>query len=204
MRTAPLPQVASGIPPAPALPSAAELSALGSVLCLYPSRHAELDGWRQAVRASTCSVPWADGAYESLRFHDADGRCCWRLCLLPDSDFLAWEALARRLPGTAPDPAGVAERLWRRLAEGVSGIAWRGSILRLALDDHDGPARLAACLSTPSLLGADLARRIAHAEGIVDGARFDDCCCARAAQAVPSPQAPSWHPLRFDKRHPAP
>jgi hypothetical protein len=204
MRPAPSTQAMPGAASASALPSAAELSALGSVLCLYPSRYAELDGWRQAVRASTCSVPWADGAYESLRFHDVDGRCCWRLCLLPDSDFLAWEALARRLPGVVPEPAGVAERLWRRLAEGVSGAAWRGSILRFALDDRGGPARLAACLSTPSLLGADLARRIAHAEGIVDGARFDDCCCARAAQAMPSRQAPSWHPLRFDKSHPAP
>lgn len=150
------------------------LAALGVVLCLYRARTAELDGWRRAVRVEARTALHAGGLDESLQFLDRGGRCCWRLFLLPDSDFLAWDALAATLPPAAPAGGGVAERLWRRFACGVSGAAWHCSALRLAVASGDGAGgRLTASLATLSTLGAEVAQRIARSEG-VDAGRLDD------------------------------
>ena len=69
------------------LPPPHVLAALGTVLCLYPSqaRH-ELAGWTRAVRAACDSRLDSDGLCESVQFYDRDGLCCWRLCVLPDTD----------------------------------------------------------------------------------------------------------------------
>ena len=82
------------------LPPPHVLAALGTVLCLYPSqaRH-ELAGWTRAVRAACDSRLDSDGLCESVQFYDRDGLCCWRLCVLPDTDLLAWEELVTGLPG---------------------------------------------------------------------------------------------------------
>lgn len=195
------------------LPRPGALAALGAVLCLHRARPGgELAGWTQAVRAEACSRIDSDGLSESLDFHDADGRCCWRLYLLPDSDFLAWEVLAASLPQARdPAPDGIAERLWRRVAQGLRAAPWQASVLRLQLPPiepgcavlHDGA--LAASLATVSAHGAAVAARIARSEGIERADLLHDCCCGHAARAVASasPDAdPSmgrpWPLIRFN------
>ena len=171
-------------PPVPAvLPAPRQLAELGTVLCLYrPEDGGELGGWLQAVRAEASIGMDSDGPHESLSFYDARDRCCWRLYLLPDSDFLAWDTLSARLPACRDVAAnGVAERLWRRLAGRLGGGHWRIGALRLhALP---GAGTLASSQAPVSALGIAAAPRIARAEGAEGDIRYDDCCCARAAAA---------------------
>ena len=148
-----------------AWPAPARLAALGTVLCLYHADGSELAGWHQAVAAHACQGVDSEGLRESLCFTDARGRCCWRLYLLPDSDFLAWDRLVCELPGQAPGDAEgtVGERLWRRLAGHLRGQRWRARALRL--HSPVGAHGLAATLAPLSTLGAAVARRIARIEG---------------------------------------
>ena len=112
-----------------AFPAATQLAALGPVLCLYRTQQgSELAGWQQAVRVEVHTGVGSDGLDERLLFFDAQGRCCWRLCLLPDSDFVAWDRLAASLPaGRDADAGGLADRLWRRLAGRLLGGQWRAA-----------------------------------------------------------------------------
>ncbi len=179
------------------LPSAAGLASLGTVLCVYRSRYGgELGGWAQAVSVeSWCGID-SDGWHECLQFRDRNGHCCWRLYLLPDSDFFAWEQLAAQLPRGEAQPSpgdGIATRLWRRVASRVGGERWLASVLRL----HTLPAAqqatasvpvLAASLAPVSPFGADVVRRIARIEGIDSEGPLDDCCCRQFAVIAP-PQA---------------
>ena len=150
-------------------PSASELAALGTVLCLYRADSNELAGWQQAVAAHACQGLDSEGVRESLCFTDARGRCCWRLYLLPDSDFLAWDRL---VSGLAVRPVGsedatVGERLWRRLAGSLGGQRWRMCAVQLhAVEQGNG---LAASLAPLSSLGSAAARRISRLES-ADGA----------------------------------
>lgn len=193
--TAVVPQRPAAMPePAAMLPRPSELAALGTVLCLYRARSGgELAGWSQAVRAEACTAMDSDGLRERLSFYGRDGRCCWRLCLLPDSDFLAWERLAAALPAPHPAVAGIAERLWRGLAGKLSAPPWQCSVLRLHAPNPGpgfgfaGQPLLAASLTTVSALGAAVARRIAHEEGAGNAATLDECCCERAALAARLP-----------------
>ena len=152
-------------PPAPVCPAPAGLAELGTVLCLYRADGSELAGWHDAVAAHACQGVDSEGIRESLCFTDARGRCCWRLYLLPDSDFLAWDRLVATLPNHAQhDTEGhVGERLWRRLAGHLRGQRWQVCALRL----HAAPGGhgLAASLAPLSSLGAVVARRIARVEG---------------------------------------
>jgi len=179
----------------PALPPPQQLAALGPLLCLYRARAGggELGGWALAARAAACSGIDSDGLHESLLFFDRNDRCCWRLYLLPDSDFLAWERLASGLPTPRVRGAacgGVGERLWLRPAGRLRGDGWLGCALRLhALPIAPGfalhsPPLLAASVATLSPLGAAVARRIALADGADGAALVDDCCCRRAAMAA--------------------
>lgn len=180
--TVPAPQAA-----APGLPRAQQLAALGTVLCLYRPQHgSELSGWSHAVRVESRADVDSDGLRESLLFFDGEGRCCWRLYLLPDSDFLAWDRLLASLPSRdeAETATGVAERLWRRLAGRLLGGQWQACIVQL----HAVPAAvaqpvLAASLAAVSPLGAATAQRIAQADGAEGNIRADDCCCAQSALA---------------------
>lgn len=170
---------------AQSLPRAQQLAALGTVLCLY--RHqdgGELSGWARAVRVESRAGVDSDGLRESLAFFDSEGRCCWRLYLLPDSDFVAWDRLLALLPSREEIEAttGVGERLWRRLAGRLLGGQWQACVLRL----HAVPAEvrrpiLATSLAAVSPLGAATAQRIARAEGAEQNIRVDDCCCALSA-----------------------
>jgi hypothetical protein len=147
------------------------LAALGTVLCLYRLQHgSELSGWAQAAYAEAAIGMDSDGLRESVRFFDRDHRCCWRLHLLPDSDFLAWDRMLELLPGThaaMQGEHGVAERLWRRLAGRLQGGRWRACPVRLyALTRPGSSPVLAASLAPVSPLGAATARRIVDAEGV--------------------------------------
>lgn len=168
-----------------ALPRPQQLAALGTVLCLYrPQQGSELAGWNQAVRAQLQAGVESDGLRESLLFFDRDDQCCWRLCLLPDSDFLAWDQLSANLPIQPPASAaarGVSERLWQRLARRLTGEHWRACPVKLhALPQEHAASALAASLTPVSTLGAATTRAIMRAEG-AELAAWDDCCCAQAA-----------------------
>ncbi|SEL68486.1 hypothetical protein SAMN05428989_2238 [Pseudoxanthomonas sp. GM95] len=168
-----------------ALPRPQQLAALGTVLCLYrPQQGSELAGWNQSVSACIQAGVESDGLRESLLFFDRDGQCCWRLCLLPDSDFLAWDQLGAQLPVQNPAALasrGVSERLWQRLARRLTGEQWRACPVRLhALPESGAGAVLAASLTPVSSLGAATTREIVRAEG-AELAAWDDCCCAQAA-----------------------
>lgn len=142
---------------------------MGTVLCVFSRRYGgELGGWTQAARAELRSGIDSDGWHECLQFHDRDGDCCWRLYLLPDSDFLAWEHLQSRLPAAEamPGPSeAVAGRLWRRLSARVGGERWQSSVLRLHALRHPRPL-LAASPASVSPLGIEMLRRIARIEGL--------------------------------------
>jgi len=176
-----------------ALPAVAQLAALGPVLCLYRTQHgSELAGWQQAVRVEAHTGVDSDGLDERLLFFDAQGRCCWRLCLLPDSDFVAWDRLVASLPaGVDGEVAGLADRLWRRLAGRLLGGQWRACALQLHATPR--PASLpvlAASLSLMSPLGVATAQRIAQAEGAdLDGGLHD---------------GGGEHSARFTRAHPEP
>ena len=165
-----------------------ELAALGAMLCLYRA-HAgsELDGWSQALRVSSARELDSDGLCESLQFFDRDGHCCWRLYLLPDTDFLAWERLLADLPAHQETDIGqgIRERLWRRVARHLGGPVWRANVLRFhappAGPGFAGQSLLAASLPRLSACGADVARRIVQREGVACGGLIDECCCRQAA-----------------------
>lgn len=189
------------------LPSPHQLAALGTVLCVFREGGGELGGWVRAVRTGHVTSVDSDGLREGLLFYDAGDACCWRLYLLPDTDFIAWEALCGHAPASAAAAqAGVGERLWRHIAARVGKGAWRANVLRLhALPSAPGFAALPTLAASPapvSGLGADLARRILRKEGIEGG--IDDCCCRQSApgHTMAHPDAP--YPLvRFKPRLPA-
>ena len=174
--------------PAPVLPEPRQLAALGAVLCLSRARFGHpLAGWTPAVRAEVACNCDSDGLRESLSFLDRAGDCCWRLYLLPDSDFLAWDLLATQFPAHCEEAVaqGVADRLWRRLAGRLGGNGWRVCVLRLhVLAQTRAAPTLAASPAPVSALGVAAARRIARQEGAEGEVRLDDCCCAHAAAAA--------------------
>lgn len=150
------------------LPHPAQLAALGTVLCLYrPGLGSELSGWARSTSLAVQVLMDSDGLRESLWFFDRDGQCCWRLHLLPDSDFLAWDRVASALPSVPVQDrgGGIGERLWRRLANRVCGDAWRMSVLRLHAIGSLGDD-LAASPASLSALGLGSLAHIAQEEGL--------------------------------------
>ncbi len=166
------------------LPSAAGLASLGTVLCVYRSRYGgELGGWAHAVSAeSWCGID-SDGWHECLQFRDRNSHCCWRLYLLPDSDFLAWEQIQSRLPvieSWRPSAGTVSSRLWHRLSTCVDGDRWQSSVVRLHALRHPH-ASLAVSPAPVSRLGAEMVQRVARIEGLDILESVDDCCCRPCA-----------------------
>lgn len=168
------------------LPTPECLAAVATVLCLYPRRHRDaLAGWLRSIGAQRCVGEGAQAGRESILFRDAQGRACWRLYLLPDSDFLAWDLAVGALPQRRHERAGgrfvrACRSLRRRLGGG-----WNAQALCLQLA-HDAAGRriLVADSATPSALGLEHARRIAAAEGALLRTEPDTCCCmARRAAA---------------------
>lgn len=153
------------------LPHPRQLAALGSVLCLFrPGLGGELAGWANARSVASQVLMDSDGLHESLWFLDAQGQCCWRLHLLPDSDFLAWDQLASQLPVLAGEAAATAtgshvgERLWRRLAGRLKSGQWLASPLRLHAVGNGG-GQLALGPAALSTCGWERMQRIAQGEG---------------------------------------
>ena len=179
-----LPGTVTGASP-DAFPAATQLAALGPVLCLYRTQQgSELAAWQQAVRVEVHTGVDSDGLDERLLFFDAQGRCCWRLCLLPDSDFVAWDRLVASLPaGVDGESGGLADRLWQRLAGRLLGGQWRACVLQLhAVPRPASLPVLAASLSLMSPLGVATAQRIAHAEGAELEGGLHDCCCEQSSR----------------------
>ncbi|WP_337246123.1 Hemin transport protein [Luteimonas sp. gir] len=174
-------------------PTPAQLATLGTVLCLHrPGSASELGGWSRARRVEAHRALDGDGMRESLLFFDAEGACSWQLHLLPDSDFLAWDALVERYPLARSAPAGLAERLWHGLAQRLWVGGWQASVLRFhammpACTTIDGPAMLVASLATISPLGADCARQIVRAYGIAPGTALADDAPHRCPVPVTDP-----------------
>lgn len=159
--------IAASTSPSPRpLPPAAQLAALGKVLCVHrPHCGGELAGWTQATRVEFRVGIDSDGCCEGLWFRDRAGECCWRLYLLPDSDFLAWERLRQRVPLIEPVRDCLAQRLWRRLSARMAGERWQCSVLRLHALKTNGPTLLAASAAVASALGVEVVRRVARMEG---------------------------------------
>lgn len=159
----------------PRLPHPQQLAALGAVLCLSRAdAGSALAGWAQAVRACYGCALDSDGLRECIRFFDARGECCWRLYLLPDADFWAWEQLAGSLPCEAGGSAtpGLAERLWRHLARRLNEPCWRACALRFhACGSGAASAALGASLPALSALGREQVRRIVRCEGLDGGSQ---------------------------------
>lgn len=94
------------------------LTDLGPILCLHRTAEAHaLVGLKQAatVRVQICID--SDGICESLNFRDPDGALCWRLCLLPDSHYWAWDRILNRvdlepLTSAAPGLPGQDRAFW--------------------------------------------------------------------------------------------
>lgn len=158
-----------------ALPMPERLAAVATVLCVYPRRQRDvLDGWLAARSAQRLG----DGAAEALAFRDGAGRECWRLYLLADSDFLAWDDAAATL-AAAPAPAG--PRVWRAMVRWLRG-GLRAQALRLSvLRDEAGHCVLLADAAALSPLGLVQARRIANAAGARLDERGHACCCLASA-----------------------
>lgn len=194
------------------LPQPWQLAALGTVLCLYRSQDLPaLAGWMRAARAEWSAGLDSDGLREGLWFYDSDGALCWRLYLLPDSDFMAWEQLSLALPTRAEQDAnrGLCNRLWRRMADQVRGDIWHACALRLhALDGLAGVGTaaqpgLAASLVCPSAVGVAVARRIASAAG-VNATSFvagdQPNATKSAGSSLPLHSAPNFHGCNHGER----
>ena len=180
------------------LPAPERLAAVATVLCLYPNRQRDaLAGWSNSASAQRLFGEGADAAHEGLLFRDAQGRACWRLYLLPDSDFLAWDLAVGHLPAAARrgDADGWA-RLHGRIRRWLHG-GWTAQALRLQLTcDEAGRRILVADGAALSPLGREHARRIAASERAPLRTTPDTCCCmarraaaqahARAAQPLAS------------------
>ncbi|MGV8961268.1 MAG: Hemin transport protein [Stenotrophomonas sp.] len=163
--------------PSAGLPHPRQLAGLGAVLCLYRSGSSALGAWKHAVSVVSCQRVDSDGLHESLCFQDAQQRCCWRLYLLPDSDFLAWDRLVERIPAKTEGAIvgeGFAERLWRRMAGSLCGERWRMCALHLHV--AGAGQTLAASMATLSSPAAALARRIARIEGAQGEVWLDEGC----------------------------
>ncbi|MGO1071848.1 Hemin transport protein [Lysobacter sp. CA199] len=162
------------------LPAPERLAAVATVLCVRPRRHRDaLDGWLAACSAERVSRQDGENACEALLFRDAAGRVCWRLYLLPDSDFLAWDDAAADLPAHRGSEArsGVWVDLRRRWLRRLRG-RWCAQVLRLqVLRDDAGHCVLLADGAELSALGHARARRIAAGEGARLQAQADVCCC---------------------------
>ena len=147
------------------------LGALGPLLCLHaPSDAHALTGWRLARQVRAQVRLDSDGPHEALHFFDADGRDCWRLYLLPDSDFHAWERLLATLPVHVDGPPA-GRSFWRGKRSALPH--WQACALRLhAVSEPAGGLQLAAADVLLSPLGRSCVRRLAD-----PGSRDDAGAC---------------------------
>lgn len=152
---------------------ARRLPATGPVLylpCVAPAADAAVPGLLAGCRelAPLLRVHWlvaasvigSDGPHEWLECRTRDGRLCARLHLLPDSDYLGWDAL---LAAGAPVPA-----MGRRRPDDERLAAAR--LLDFRCRQLAGLEVLEALPAVGvSALGGGIARDIARAEGLALG-----------------------------------
>ena len=144
----------------------AALERLGPVLCVYPlSDEHPLCGWERAREAvHHASIESDDGPMEALVFLDANGQPCWRLGLLPDTDYLQWDRLVEPLTHTACAPVVRRLPLWSRcgVAGAISTPTWKACPLRLHAIIGDAVSqRLAASCAVLSHVGRQACRYLA-------------------------------------------
>lgn len=132
------------------------LTDLGPILCLHRTTEAHaLMGLKQAASMRVQVRIDTDGICESLNFRDAGGASCLRLCLLPDSNYWAWDRIVHRVE---PEPVVLAEHG----LQDQDRTFWRCVPLRLhACATMSGPT-LAAAPASLSDAGASALRRIAR------------------------------------------
>ena len=168
------------------LPDAMQLTALGSVLCLYRHDMSALAPGHAAVQAHVHARVDARGACEWLGFRDADPRptgCAddragrrdedeerLRLYLLPDTDFLAWERMTAALPVVPERPREATSRslhlrLLGRMTARCPAARWQAMALRLITRPEIAGPHLVAIPAALSPLGRRVADRIARDEG---------------------------------------
>lgn len=162
------------------LPDAAQLAALGSVLCLYRYDDTPPVRWWAAGRARVHACVDATGAREWVSVHGASGHDArareddadddrLRFYLLPDTDFLAWERMTATLASAATQRAAAVQslhaRLLTRVAARVRRARWQALPLRLQAQPGAGGWRLTALPVDLSPLGRRVAETIARCEG---------------------------------------
>lgn len=170
------PQPREAFAPAGVDPLIAALAALGPVLCLYPAAEAHpLAALDRACRC-VCEVGVdSDGPSEALRFLDHRARCCWQLCLLPDSDYLQWDRLCGQLPST--EARSSFERSARLCCASIVRAAgqtlWRACPLRLHAVAGSHGLQLAAAVTDLSPTGRRCAERLMRRARAVAGTGLD-------------------------------
>jgi len=148
-----------------AAPTRATIGARGVLLLDHPALVA-LDHCRQ-LTAHTAVTP--QGPREWLCFRDGDGAAQSKLFLLPDTDYLAWDEMTAASHLTRPSPQNEPwhpHGAFLRSALARLGAGWRARLLTFDLKklpwlrtlNAQPPLRI-------SLLGLELARVIARAEG---------------------------------------
>jgi len=139
------------------------LAALGPMLCLHRRGDAHLLAGFMAARRMEVAVRIdSDGICESLRFFDAQDAPCWHLCLLPDSNYWAWDALISQLPEQVRLSCGDRERALCSLR---SRPAWRPCTVRFRQCTTSAGPMLAATPVTLSDTGFRESLRLAHRLG---------------------------------------
>lgn len=171
------------------------LAALGAVLCLYAGERSP----QQGVLRGNAPLPWqrellgllsaerlepvvsldSDGPLEGLWFLDGTGRPGFGLCLLPDSDFLAWERLLAGLPACRNAVGGWCERLLTRLARRWRGDDWRAGLRRFRFGVVAGlPVLALEPVAQVSPASAHAAHRLAQHSRVRLDSHADACCRA--------------------------
>lgn len=135
--------------------------------------HPALTALSSCVALHARAAIGSHGPREWLELIDARGTCSARLCLLPDTDYLAWDAMlaecaiARaRVPVPVPEPWR-AHAAFMRCALRRKGIAWHAQVVRFPLLQL--PCLRVLGLRAPvelSVLGGQVAATIARDENV--------------------------------------
>lgn len=145
----------------------ARLAALGPLLCLYRAGDTHpLTGLADARRVAPLVRIDSDGPFEALAFLAGDGRPCWQLCLLPDSDWFCWDAMLAQLgQPMVLDCAQPARACGEGIRRAAGSPRWRASAIRLHAAAQASPCGLAASVAPLSTCGHQAAERLARAAG---------------------------------------
>ena len=146
-------------------PVRAMIGARGVLLIDHPA----LVAFARCSAISAHSAVTPQGPREWLCLRDGDGEAQAKMFLLPDTDYLAWDEMtassALEAP-TAPAQRWHAHSAFLRSALARFGAGWRARLLTFDLKRQPWLRTLGACPPLKiSLLGLELARNIARAEG---------------------------------------